>query len=240
MTCTEGARHGLQQDPQISAHLPQNALQGAVAGVQAMLVWAHLKCASSETRAPWISTSASAVIGPVPGSGCKRLPEDPGGGGGLYGPLASHMMPHNPPTHPPTPHISLSSGKKMKFIKGAGNLRPILGHNFRDTNFFLASEPPTHPPSHPWGGRGFSLSHGRLDGVGRGCLAKICPALQHPPPLCDIPSSCCSFTGPWTVTRSSLRMLRRVAAFCRPLRPVLLLVSFLRSRSPVDGVWGLC
>ena len=51
-------------------------------------------------------------------------------------------------------------------------------------------------------------------------------------PLCDIPSGCCSFTGPWTVTRSSLRMLRRVAAFCRPLRPVLLLVSFPRSRPP--------
>ena len=61
-----------------------------------------------------------------------------------------------------------------------------------------------------------------------------------PPPLCDIPSGCCSFTGPWTGTRSSLRMLRRVAAFCRPLRPVLLLVSFPRSRSPVVGVLGLC
>ena len=60
------------------------------------------------------------------------------------------------------------------------------------------------------------------------------------PPPCDIPSGCCSFTGPWTVTRSSLRMLRRVAAFCRLLRPVLLLVSFLRSRSPVVGVPGLC
>ena len=59
-------------------------------------------------------------------------------------------------------------------------------------------------------------------------------------PLCDIPSGCCSFTAPWTVTRSSLRMLRRVAAFCRPLRPVLLLVSFPRSRSPVVGVLGLC
>ena len=68
--------------------------------------------------------------------------------------------------------------------------------------------------------------------------------LQHylpsPTPLCDIPSGCCSFTGPWTVTRSSLRMLCRVAAFCRPLRPVLLLVSFPRSRSPVVGVLGLC
>ena len=60
------------------------------------------------------------------------------------------------------------------------------------------------------------------------------------PPLCDIPSGCCSFTGPWTVTRSSLRMLRWIAAFCRPLRPVLLLVSFPRSRSPVVGVPGLC
>ena len=35
-------------------------------------------------------------------------------------------------------------------------------------------------------------------------------------------------------------MLRRVAAFCRPLWPVLLLVSFPRSRSPVVGVPGLC
>ena len=61
-----------------------------------------------------------------------------------------------------------------------------------------------------------------------------------PPPLCDIPSRCCFFAGPWTVTRSSLRMLRRVAAFCRPLRPVLLLVSFPRSQSPVVGVLGLC
>ena len=63
---------------------------------------------------------------------------------------------------------------------------------------------------------------------------------RPPPPPCDIPSDCCFFTGPWTVTRSSLRMLRRVAAFCRLLRPVLLLVSFPRSRSPVVGVLGLC
>ena len=48
----------------------------------------------------------------------------------------------------------------------------------------------------------------------------------HNAPLCDIPSGCYFFTGPWTVTRSSLRMLRRVPAFYRPLRPVLLLVSF--------------
>ena len=55
--------------------------------------------------------------------------------------------------------------------------------------------------------------------------------------MCDMPSGCCSFTGPWTITRSSLRMLRRVAAFCRP---VLRLVPLPRSRSPVVGVLGLC
>ena len=59
-------------------------------------------------------------------------------------------------------------------------------------------------------------------------------------PLCDIPPGCCFGTGPWTVTRSSLRMLRRVAAFCRPLRPVRLLVLFPHSRSPVVGVLELC
>ena len=73
--------------------------------------------------------------------------------------------------------------------------------------------------------------------AGRAPIKCVCPP---PPPLCDIPSGCCFFTGPWTVTRSSLRMLRRVAAFCRPLRPVLLLVSFPRSWSPVVGVPGLC
>ena len=75
-------------------------------------------------------------------------------------------------------------------------------------------------------------------GEGRGLGPPTPP--PRPSPLCDIPSGCCSFTGPWTVTRSSLRMLRRVAAFCRPLRPVLLLVSFPRSQSPVVGVLGLC
>ena len=57
---------------------------------------------------------------------------------------------------------------------------------------------------------------------------------------CDISSGCCFFTGPWLVSRSSLHMLRRVASLCRPLRLVLLLVLFPRSRSPVVGVLGLC
>ena len=66
---------------------------------------------------------------------------------------------------------------------------------------------------------------------GRGCEGVV----EGHPPVCDIPSGCCFFIGPWTVTRSFLRMLRRVAAFCRPLRPVYLPVLFPRSRSPV--VW---
>ena len=58
--------------------------------------------------------------------------------------------------------------------------------------------------------------------VGRTIIKRTAPGVRHcdrtsryrtHAPLCDI-------TGPWTVTRSSLRMLRRVAAFCRPLRPV--------------------
>ena len=80
----------------------------------------------------------------------------------------------------------------------------------------------------------------RLIGAAKGTQTNTMALCQPPPPPCDIPSGCCFFTGPWTVTRSSLRMLRRVAVFCRPLRPVLLLVSFPRSRSPVVGVPGLC
>ena len=76
-------------------------------------------------------------------------------------------------------------------------------------------------------------------GLGREATPERLPNNLNLNPLCDIPSGCCSFTGPWTVTRSSLRMLRRVATFCL-LRPVLLLVSFPRSRSPVVGVLGLC
>ena len=62
---------------------------------------------------------------------------------------------------------------------------------------------------------------------------------QPPPPRVTFRRVAVSLRGPrQSVTRSSLRMLRRVAAFCRPLRPVL--VSFPRSRSPVVGVPGLC
>ena len=86
----------------------------------------------------------------------------------------------------------------------------------------------------------FSLEKGGYRVHGPSSAPQCHAAAIPPPPPCDIPSGCCSFTGPGTVTRSSLRMLRRVVAFCRPLRPVLLLVSFPRSQSPVAGVPGLC
>ena len=78
------------------------------------------------------------------------------------------------------------------------------------------------------GGAGGALSggaHPLSQAPGRGNAPLVAP----PPPTCDIPSRCCFVTGPRAVTRSSLRMLRRVSALCRPLRPVLLLVSFPRS-----------
>ena len=85
-----------------------------------------------------------------------------------------------------------------------------------------------------------ALQAQRAPREGGGGARRLAWQPNHPPPLCDTPSGCCFFTRPWTVTRSALRMLRRVAASCRPLRPVLLLVSFPRSRSPVVGVPGLC
>ena len=76
--------------------------------------------------------------------------------------------------------------------------------------------------------------------VGGAATTATRPLTATTTPLCDIPSGCCSFTGPWTFIRSSLRMLHRVFAFCRPLRPVLLLVSFPRSRSPIVGILRMC
>ena len=69
--------------------------------------------------------------------------------------------------------------------------------------------------------------------------AVLYPGMHWERGACDIPSGCCFFMGPWTVTRSSLRVLRRVAAFCRPLRPVFLVVSFPRSRSAAVRVPGV-
>ena len=60
------------------------------------------------------------------------------------------------------------------------------------------------PRAAAWGVRG-----------GRGVLHWQRDTTPMPPPLppCDIPLVRGFFTGPWIVTRSSLRMLRRVTAF---------------------------
>ena len=53
---------------------------------------------------------------------------------------------------------------------------------------------------------------GARRGVGGG--VRGAPRSRAAPPLRDIPSGCGFFTGPWTVTRSSLRQLRGTNAFC--------------------------
>ena len=128
-------------------------------------------------------------------------------------------------------------GPVVSELIGRLSLAPPL-HNAADLVPYC-STPQTHPPHGHGAQVGYSSLFTGLGGPeglvrGGGGLAR-----HKSPPICDIPSGCCFFTGPWTVTRSSLRMLRRVAAFCLPLRPVLLLVSFPRSRSPVVGVPGL-
>ena len=120
------------------------------------------------------------------------------------------------------------------------------------------SAPPGAPATHPklaapkattsdrvverWPRSSPSVALGGARGDPQGHQVTPAPPLTRsaPAPLCDIPSGCCSFTGLWTVTRSSLRMLRRVAGFCRPLWPVLLLVSFARQWRPMIGVLRMC
>ena len=145
-----------------------------------------------------------------------------GGGGGVEGPGS---------TAGPTPGMRLLSASGCPPPPPARQVL-LIGGVWPGGSKEGGSQPhPPHPPHilGPEAGRGRGYTPGQRC-IGRGGGS----------PLCDIPSGCCFFTGPWTVTRSSLRMLRWVAAFCRPLRPLLLLVSFPRSRSPVVGVPGLC
>ena len=188
------------------------------------------------------STNA-AVLAPhfcvsIGGGGLRHRGAGGGGGG------SSRTGPGRPsgaPTHPSTRSAPASAPTTSYRGGGGGQLRVgaiSFGETFRGGNF-------RHPCTsqglrcltHPLHCQRPRISPGEIFAT---LLEDGIPHKIIPPPLCDILSGCCSFTGPWTVTRSSLRMLRRVAAFCRPLRPVLLLVSFPRSRSPVVGVLGLC
>ena len=66
----------------------------------------------------------------------RPLLSDTGGGGGQNGPPGFWL------THPPTHIRKFFLRKKMKFYQRGPNLEV----DFRYTNFFLASDPPTHPP----------------------------------------------------------------------------------------------
>ena len=61
---------------------------------------------------------------------------------------------------------------------------------------------------------------------------------NNPPPRCGIPSGCCFFTAPWTVTRSSLRVLRWVAAAGAPAGVVVVLAG--PSSWHTGGCAGCC
>ena len=82
---------------------------------------------------------------------------------------------------------------------------------------------------------------GTLSRLSAGTGLRRSPAARPPPrPPCVTLRRVAVSLRPWTVTRSSLRVLRRVATLCRPLRPVFLLVSFSCSQGPVVGVLGWC
>ena len=59
-----------------------------------------------------------------------------------------------------------------------------------------------------------------------------------PPPMCDILSGCCFFAGALDSHPFFPSHVASGRCFCRPLRPVLLLVSFPHSRSPVRWCSG--
>ena len=139
-----------------------------------------------------------------------------------------------PPRHdsrpqPGTPYDSSRSGGKEAAEQRSCRLPQALDSQRQEANTWELSNAHDAAVDRQWGPHPYPYPWPPPSGA----QTPLCP-------LCDIPSGCCSFTGPWTVTRSSLRMLRRVGAFCRPLRPVLLLASFPRSQSPVVGVLGLC
>ena len=69
------------------------------------------------------------------GMGLRPLLQDPRGEGGLLGALTS------PRPTPQPPHIRMGFlRQKLKFIKGAGNLRPIFG---TQTVFWPLTPPPS-------------------------------------------------------------------------------------------------
>ena len=111
------------------------------------------------------------------------LPAAPGRGGGVS--EAIFLCCPQPPSFLTACRVLLKGGRGGAWGGGGGGLNPkspkVCGPKIAQINISFF---PT-------------MKSGSGEGGG----------VRPPPPLCDIPSGCCSFTGPWTVTRSSLRML---------------------------------
>ena len=116
-------------------------------------------------------------------------------------------------------------------VEGKGALEQLTTIGRGKTDPIIPPSPPQPPPSHPplapsappfsppprplspppppldtgcIVGKNVQEEQGQGEDCPWGTLAvdQLCD-----PPLCDILSGCCFFTGPWTVTRSSLRVL---------------------------------
>ena len=131
--------------------------------------------------------------------------------------------------------LDFQSGMCLSTGSGAGGERVWQTH----------PREPNHPPTKnqkgfPLGKNEILIREPRMRGPFqvRNLFFALIPTHASPP--CVTFRRVAVSTGPRTVTRSSLRMLRWVAAFCRPLRPVPLLALFPRLQSPVVGVPGLC
>ena len=106
---------------------------------------------------------------------------------------------------PPAPHRGAGGGR---LDVGAGDVLWPLNRREQAT---------VACPTGVWGYSGRTEGGGRAHPPGHGAVATV---------TYTIPPGGCFFTGPWTVTCSFLRMLRWLAAFCRPLRPCSLWCRF--------------
>ena len=152
-----------------------------------------------------IDTTRARTTPPSRGSAHRRT--------ALNGPWRLAHPPTHPPTHLPPVHPSIQSSLPPSFLDPFPPFpsfqSSLHGARCRVSQNRAAQALIVGNISDP----GFSCAKGGRQPRG---VARSNPD-SPPPPPCDIPSGRCSFTGPWTATRSSLRMLRQVVAFCRPV-----------------------
>ena len=144
--------------------------------------------------------------------------------------MSLNMRPYSGPFDVPSPTISAPTRVSLS-QGGGGGSHPDFWQTHRPTKvppprgggggggYWTLTHPPTHPTTKgkmPYHRQNALTPASKVPHNGlpyRGGQLDTHPP-THPelltPPLCNIPSGCCSFTGPWTVTRSSLRMLRQL------------------------------